>query len=280
MQIDKFKNIKKQSIELDGKDIIIFGKNGVGKSNLCYVLARNLINEYYIEGNFERESEILEYSTVYVAPNRMYKVENNEVNMGISNELLENIIVKAYDSNYINTIGSVISNYYNYFEEYYGIVKDVLNEIYPDLNYTDSVKEKTIYNLSDGHKSIVYIVVMLLIQKSIGEHNSILKNTKLKKVAIIDEIDLNIHFSVQRMIYATLKKHFTDVRFVVTTHSPIFLSSVSPKNANVYKLENGKLLRIESVYTDDIEEIFLSNFDTKMHNNEIEEKLMQLKRNI
>ena len=52
-------------------------------------------------------------------------------------------------------------------------------------------------------------------------------------MVLIDEIDLHVHPRWQRTIMNQLSKHFTNVQFVATTHSPLMITSVSDVNVAV-----------------------------------------------
>lgn len=58
-------------------------------------------------------------------------------------------------------------------------------------------------------------------------------------VVLIDELDLHLHPSWQRVALRHLRETFPRLQFVVTTHSPQLLSSV--ENRQVRRLVNGKL---------------------------------------
>ena len=47
-------------------------------------------------------------------------------------------------------------------------------------------------------------------------------------VVLIDEVDVHLHVSWQRSIGFWLKKHFPNVQFIVTTHSPFVCQAADP----------------------------------------------------
>lgn len=65
---------------------------------------------------------------------------------------------------------------------------------------------------------------------------------------IIDEIENHLHPSMQRAILGDLAKAFSDVRFIVTTHSPLIINSV--KDAKVYALRYNSKHKVYSEYLD------------------------------
>ena len=62
---------------------------------------------------------------------------------------------------------------------------------------------------------------------------------ELQGIVLIDEIETHLHIELQKLILPFLIKVFPKIQFIVTTHSPFILNSVS--NAVIYDLEN-KLL--------------------------------------
>ena len=56
-------------------------------------------------------------------------------------------------------------------------------------------------------------------------------------VVLIDEIELHMHPSWQRMVLPKLQETFPNIQFIITTHSPIVLSEVDDR-FNVYYLQS------------------------------------------
>lgn len=48
-------------------------------------------------------------------------------------------------------------------------------------------------------------------------------------VVLIDEVELHLHVSWQRKIGFWLKRHFPNIQFIVTTHSPFVCQAADPK---------------------------------------------------
>lgn len=90
--------------------------------------------------------------------------------------------------------------------------------------------------LSSGEKSIINIVFSIA-QKLIKADRSSENPLDGKGLILIDEIDLHLHPSWQVKIVKALKTTFPNVQFIVTTHSPLVLSSV--KRGEIIALSNG-----------------------------------------
>ncbi|MGB3600141.1 MAG: AAA family ATPase [Marinomonas sp.] len=81
----------------------------------------------------------------------------------------------------------------------------------------------TFQNLSSGYSSIFSVFSKLLMR---SEYLKV-SPSKLCGVAIIDEIDAHLHVTLQRKILPFLSDSFPGIQFIVTTHSPFVLTSVS-----------------------------------------------------
>jgi predicted ATP-binding protein involved in virulence len=83
--------------------------------------------------------------------------------------------------------------------------------------------------LSDGYRAFVGVVADLLYHLALvcppGR-----KLASIQGVAIIDEIDLHLHPEWQQTVVRSLCQAFPKLQFIVTTHSPLVVSSVASKN--------------------------------------------------
>lgn len=84
--------------------------------------------------------------------------------------------------------------------------------------------------LPSGYAAILYIVLDLIMRME----KKITNAYDLEGIVMIDEVDAHLHLSMQRTILRTLTEMFPNLQFIVSTHSPFVLSSVS--NAIVYDL--------------------------------------------
>lgn len=88
----------------------------------------------------------------------------------------------------------------------------------------------TFQNLSSGYSSIFSVFSKLLMR---SEYLKV-SPSKLCGVAIIDEIDAHLHVTLQRKILPFLSDSFPGIQYIVTTHSPFVLTSVS--NSEIYDI--------------------------------------------
>ena len=92
-------------------------------------------------------------------------------------------------------------------------------------------------DLSSGFKAIFNIYANLLmraqIQKIAPEH--------LKGIAIIDEIDVHLHITLQKKVLPFLIQAFPNIQFIVSTHSPFVITSQNT-NTVVFDLTTNELI--------------------------------------
>jgi energy-coupling factor transporter ATP-binding protein EcfA2 len=80
-------------------------------------------------------------------------------------------------------------------------------------------------------------------------------------VVLIDEIDAHLHPSWQREIGFWLKRHFPNVQFLVTSHSPIILQAADPNGLFVLP-EPGSGEKPRAISREDYQKIIASRPDT------------------
>jgi predicted ATP-binding protein involved in virulence len=91
--------------------------------------------------------------------------------------------------------------------------------------------------LSDGEKNLIALVGDISRRLSIANPLS-KKPLDGEGVILIDEIDLHLHPSWQRLMIPQLQKAFPNCQFIITTHSPQVLSHVHREN--IFLLKNDK----------------------------------------
>ncbi len=128
--------------------------------------------------------------------------------------------------------------------------------------------------LSDGYSSVILIVsdLMLRMEQNWLPGNNISTYDK-EGIILIDEIETHLHISLQKKILPFLIKFFPRIQFIVTTHSPYILNSVS--NAKAYDLEKHMKLENLTVYSSD--DLADGYFETDEYSYELKEKLKRYK---
>ncbi len=97
-----------------------------------------------------------------------------------------------------------------------------------------------IENLSDGYRSVLSLTFDLLrqLQMSYGSENVFDPDDPMKVstsgVTLIDEVDAHLHPTWQRRIGPWFRRHFPNMQFIVTTHSPLVCQAA--EHGTVYRL--------------------------------------------
>ena len=129
--------------------------------------------------------------------------------------------------------------------------------------------------LSDGYSSVIQIVSGLIMRM---EQNWLLKGTlsnyDIEGVALIDELETHLHIELQKKILPFLVTFFPNIQFIVTTHSPYILTSIS--NATIFDLEKRVAFNDDmSFYS--ISDVAEGYFDAEDYSEQLAAKLKRYK---
>lgn len=119
--------------------------------------------------------------------------------------------------------------------------------------------------LSDGYSSLLAIATELILRME-AQNN---KAYDMQGVVLIDEIETHLHVELQKKVLPFLVGFFPKIQFVVTTHSPFVLSSLS--NAVICDLEKRIVTSDLSAYSYDA--LVESYFDSDKYSSEIKGKI-------
>jgi predicted ATP-binding protein involved in virulence len=100
--------------------------------------------------------------------------------------------------------------------------------------------------LSDGYRNFLWMLIEIAwrcytLNPFLGKEAF----AKTKGIVTIDEVDLHLHPKWQQRIVPILAEAFPNIQFVITTHSPIVLSSVK---GNILRLEGDKVFVQQNLY--------------------------------
>ncbi len=87
------------------------------------------------------------------------------------------------------------------------------------------------YELPDGYKAVFKIVFELILQMQ----SKVETTYNIPGIVFIDEPELFLHIKMQKKVMPALTSLFPNIQFIVATHSPFVLSSIS--NAVIFDLE-------------------------------------------
>lgn len=120
-----------------------------------------------------------------------------------------------------NTIGNLIEGYSN-FKVQRSPKAFVISKGDMEFDFND---------LSDGEKA--YLTLISDIARKLAMcHPGFVNPLEGDGIVLIDEIDLHLHPTWQREVKETLRNKFPNCQFLITTHSPHIVSSVSPKDGD------------------------------------------------
>lgn len=95
--------------------------------------------------------------------------------------------------------------------------------------------------LSDGYRNMVAMVADIAWRASVlNPQFGAEAHLQTEGVVLIDEVDLHLHPEWQRRVMGDLQRTFPKLQFIVTTHSPQVVASVS--RSQVRLLDNNKLV--------------------------------------
>jgi len=134
----------------------------------------------------------------------------------------------------------------------------LLGEIFQDkdlqlyFNYKDysfkiltKGKEFKFTELSDGFAAVLDIIVDLILKMQ--HKNQLIRVYEYEGIVLVDEIETHLHLELQKVIMPLLTEIFPNIQFIVTTHSPFVLSSLS--NAVAFDLEHQEIIEDLTEYS-------------------------------
>lgn len=104
----------------------------------------------------------------------------------------------------------------------------------------------TFQTLSAGYSSILSIYTDLVMRVEMWD----VSPDNIQGIIFIDEIDAHLHVSLQKQILRFFIKSFPKIQFIVTTHSPFVVTSVT--NSIIYDLTANEQIMDVSSYSYDI----------------------------
>lgn len=124
--------------------------------------------------------------------------------------------------------------------------------------------------LSDGYSSVIHIISDLILRMDKNWIlNDELSEYDIEGIVLIDELETHLHIELQKKILPFLTAFFPRIQFIVTTHSPYILNSIS--NAKAYDLE--KRVELENLAAYSSEDLAEAYFDTDEYAEELKYKL-------
>ena len=96
-------------------------------------------------------------------------------------------------------------------------------EVLSILIHQENKKPYSLRHLSSGFSAILAIYADLLMKSEITNQ----PKSELQGIVLIDEIDVHLHVTLQRKIFSFFSTSYPFIQFIVSTHSPFVIQSVS-----------------------------------------------------
>jgi predicted ATP-binding protein involved in virulence len=212
-------------------------------------------------------------------PNGITKVElkNVSANSKLNTYFIQHIVNLKAERSFAkddndNEAVKRIDNWFERFENQLRILFDApdLRLIFDRQNYNFHIQignnEPFAFNeLSDGYSAVISIVTELILRMEATGN----KAYNQQGIVLIDEIETHLHVALQKKIMPFLCDFFPNVQFIVTTHSPFVLSSIS--DAVICDLETKEVITDLSGYS--YTALVESYFDTDKYSQKIKNKI-------
>ncbi|MEY4935902.1 MAG: hypothetical protein RIS64_2261 [Bacteroidota bacterium] len=104
-----------------------------------------------------------------------------------------------------------------------------------DGNFLFTKQDKKIYDyqLSSGERMLMLLVADLARRVALANPFSKMPLEEATGIVLLDEIDLHLHPHWQRKVLLKLMRLFSNIQFVIVTHSPFVIASTHPKNIRI-----------------------------------------------
>lgn len=152
-----------------------------------------------------------------------------------------NLVLKALMSNDDSIDEIYKSNLLNQIEIVVKAIKIFLSDISDvginrlpslDMFVVKNNQKLSVFNLSQGEKTLLALVSDIARRLVILNPN--LDNPlNGKGIVIIDELDLHLHPKWQQSIIGNLEKTFPNLQFIISTHSPLILTTVTAEQIKI-----------------------------------------------
>ena len=99
-------------------------------------------------------------------------------------------------------------------------------------------------NLSAGQSTLLSIFANIIKSSDISDLIKSINLSQISGIVVIDEIDLHLHIELQKEVLPKLINLFPKVQFIITSHSPFFLSGMA--NSNLFKQDDYLVVNMPS----------------------------------
>ncbi|MFH4743979.1 AAA family ATPase [Vibrio diabolicus] len=145
------------------------------------------------------------------------------------------------DATYKSTLSNQLETVKDAIKTFLTNVEDIsISRVpYLDMFVTKKGQKLSIFNLSQGEKTLLALVSD--IARRLVTLNPKAENPLHGKgVVIIDELDLHLHPKWQQSIVLNLENTFPNLQFIISTHSPLILTTVTSEQIKILSEDKGK----------------------------------------
>ena len=250
-----------------------------------------ILNEYdgmekaYQTGNFITAYFPAERKAAFSIPKGVESIKLNDsykIDGDAGNMLLKYMVHLKTQQAYARNEGedATVKKIQTWFDRFESALQTLLDDKTIHLKYdfkkynfkiTQAGREEFGFNeLSDGYSAVLYIVSDLILRMDknwlMGEEIS---KYDCQGIVLIDELETHLHIELQKKILPFLIEFFPNLQFIITTHSPYILNSIS--NARAYDLENHiELDNLSAFSSDDLAEGY---FEADAYADKLKEQL-------
>ncbi len=274
MQTGQSNQQQKENIEVFKKQIDWFGNTNIYFKNQDYVTS-SIKDGNYLLTFFE--SKRIVATNIPTGISKVELKKNYNTKERINQSFIQYIVNLKAERSFAkdDNDNEVAKKIDIWFERFENQLKDLFDA--PDLqlvfdrkNYNfhiqiGSNEPFSLTELSDGYSAVLTIVTELILRMEATGN----KAYDMQGVVLIDEIETHLHVALQKKIMPFLCAFFPNIQFIVTTHSPFVLSSIS--NAVICDLETREVITDLSGYSYDA--LVESYFNTDKYSEEVKKKL-------
>lgn len=221
------------------------------------------VDDLYKKGNYITAFFPANRSAQFIRANGVEDIKMDEsysINSAPGNVLLKYMVHLKTQQAYARNEGdlNIVSRIQIWFDRFESALKILLDDDsialeydYREYNFRIHEKGRKPFcfdQLSDGYSSVINIVSDLIMRMDknwlLNDHIS---QYDIEGIVLIDELETHLHIELQKKILPFLTEFFPRIQFIVSTHSPYILNSIS--NAKAYDLEKCVELENLSVYS-------------------------------
>jgi predicted ATP-binding protein involved in virulence len=264
--------LKKEIENFSKVDLVFSNRNNIYEN----IVSRKIILAYFKAKRENKPSVSTAIQNINLTPNYTTDTDRNSLHTKFIQYMVK-LRVDMLDSKEENELDEVkrietwFKNFEHSLQELFGTDELKLKYYRKELNFKIEYDGKSfgLNELSDGYSSLLAILTELILRME--AHNVLAYD--MQGVVLVDEIETHLHVDLQKKVLPFLTSFFKNIQFIVTTHSPFVLSSLS--NAVICDLEKRLVTEDLSAYS--YESLVDTYFDTDKYSDEVKEKLKKYK---